>query len=194
MSGTGLVTALKAGSADITAAAGGQTGRRTVQVALARFRVTLSAQSVTALGTCDDFTQGLTNGEFAVKVLAVAPGGVTETLVETPGYPGNPASLQAFILSEGETQSLNQSASFTLNGETGQFVRAQFHATEWDEQIVIFPPSIRWIHEDRMSDASTSRTHSYVNGTFSSLGPNTLTIGNSSCGLRLNYSVAVVPQ
>jgi hypothetical protein len=194
VSGTGLVTALKAGTADVTATAGSREGRRTLQVALARFRVTLTAQSVTALGTCDDFTQGLTSGEFAVKVLGVAPGGVTETLFATPGYPGDPSDPGGYILGEGASATLNGTQAFTVNGEAGQFVRAQFHATEWDTQIVVIPPSIRYLHDDRMDDASVSRTHSYANGTFGSLGPNSLTIGNSSCGIRLNYSVSVAPQ
>jgi hypothetical protein len=194
VSGTGLVTALKAGSADVTATVGSREGRRTVQVSVARFQVTVALQGVTALSTCDDVTQGLTNGEFAVRALAVAPGGATQTLVSTTGYPGNPDGLLVYNLSEGETQSLSGTASFTLTGEAGQFVRTDFRATEWDQQIVVIPPSIRWIHDDRMSDTSASRTHSYANGTFGSLGPNSLTIGNSSCGIRLNYSVSVAPQ
>jgi hypothetical protein len=194
VSGTGLVTALKAGSADVTATVGSREGRRTVQVSVARFQVTVALQGVTALSTCDDVTQGLTNGEFAVRALAVAPGGATQTLVSTTGYPGHPDGLLVYNLSEGETQSLSGTASFTLTGEAGQFVRTDFRATEWDQQIVVIPPSIRWIHDDRMSDTSASRTHSYANGTFGSLGPNSLTIGNSSCGIRLNYSVSVAPQ
>jgi len=194
VSGTGLVTALKAGTAEVTAAVGSQTGRRTLQVAVARFQLTLSVQSVTALGTCDDFTQGLTNGEFATRVLAVAPGGVQRTIDETGGYPGNPANLLVYNLAAGASASINETEVFTLNGETGQSLRVQFHATEWDQQIVVIPPSVRLIHDGDMSDESVSRTHAYGNGTFGSLGPNTLSIGNSSCGIRLNYTMAAVKQ
>jgi hypothetical protein len=194
VSGTGLVTALKTGNADVTAAFGSQTGRRTVQVSPARYRLSLNVQSVTALATCDDVTQGLTNGEFAARVLSITADGERVTLAETREYPGDPGDLRVYNLADGASRSIDASRTYTLNGEAGQSVRVQFNATEWDEQIVIIPPSIRWIHDNRLDDATISRTHSYANGTFSSLGPNTLTLGNSSCGIRLNYSITAERQ
>lgn len=195
VSGTGLVSALQRGTADITATFSAQTGRQTLQITLARFAVTLTTQSVTALATCDDVTQGLTNGEFATRVLAITPGGQQVTMDQTSGYPGDPDSPRGHNLSEGESASVGATRTFTLDGESGQFVRVQFNATEWDEQIVVIPPSIRWIHDSRLNDASTSRTHSYSSGTFGSLGPNTLTLGNaSSCGIRLSYQISAVRQ
>ncbi|MEZ5318093.1 MAG: Ig-like domain-containing protein [Vicinamibacterales bacterium] len=194
VSGTGLVTTLKPGTTDITAAYQSQTGRGTLQVKTATYRVSVTAQSITVLGTCDDFTQGLTVGEFAIRVLAIAPGGVQRTLSQTREYPGNPDNLYDFQLGEGASATLNDSTTFTLPGESGQFVRVQFNATEWDNQIVIIPPSTRKVHDDNMDDRSTSRTHSFTGSTFSSLGPNTLSLGNSSCGIRLNYSVSASQQ
>jgi hypothetical protein len=191
VSNTGLVSALKIGTADISAAYASQTGRRTLQVSAAMFRVSLTVQSVTALSTCDDVFQGLTNGEFAARVLAVGSNGTQLTMTQTTSYPGNPDNLLVYNLSEGESQSFTAaSETFTIRGEAGQSLRVQFNATEWDQQIIVIPPSTRWVHDSRLDDASTSRTHSYANGTFSSLGPNTLTIGNSSCGIRLNYSIS----
>jgi hypothetical protein len=194
VSGTGLVTAVRTGNVDVTAAFSGQSGRRTLQVSPAQFQLTLVVQSATALNTCDDVTQGLTNGEFALRVQAVTPGGGTTTVVQSSGYPGDPGGPRGYNLSANESASLDVTRTFTLQGASGQSLRVQFNATEWDEQIVVIPPSIRWIHDSRLSDASTSRTHSYANGTFGSLGPNTLTLGNSSCGLRLSYTVSATRQ
>lgn len=190
VSGTGLVSALTTGTADVTAAFSGQTARRTLQVAVARFRLDVTAQSVTALSTCDDVTQGLTEGEFTVRILGIPPSGSSVLFFETPEYPGNPNNLQGFNLAQGASGSINATRTFTLDGALGQSLRIQFNATEWDEQIVLIPPSIRWIPDSRLNNASTDRTHSYSNGTFTSLGPNTLTLGNSSCGIRLNYTIS----
>jgi hypothetical protein len=194
VSGTGLVTAVGLGNADVSATFSSQTGRRTLQVSAALFSVSLTAQSVTALSTCDDVTQGISNGEFAVRVLAVTADGAQVAISQTNQYPGNPDNPQGYNLSEGESASLSASRTFSIRGEAGQFLRLQFNATEWDAQIIVIPPSIRNVHDSRLDDAASSRTHSYSNGTFSSLGPNTLTLGNSSCGIRLSYSIAAVRQ
>jgi hypothetical protein len=194
VSATGLVNALKIGTADVTATHSSQTGRRTLQIAAALFNVALAVQSVTALSTCDDVIQGSGAGEFGVRVLAVTPGGGQVTMSTTTDYPGDPDELRGLSLSSGQSSSLNANRTFSIRGETGQSLRVQFNATEWDEQIIIFPPAIRWVHDSRLSDASTSRTHAYANGSFGSLGPNTLTLGNSSCGIRLNYSVSATRQ
>jgi len=195
VSATGLLTALKAGTADISATFSAQTGKRTLQVASAQFRINLTAQSVTALSTCDDVTQGLTVGEFNTRVQTVRPGGAVDVMEPTDGsYPGNPNNLFTYELRDDQVLTFNLSRTYQLPGETGQFVRVQFNATEWDTQIVIIPPSVRWIRDSRMDDESSSRTHSYANGTFSGLGPNTLTLGSGSCSIRLNYTIAATKQ
>lgn len=188
---TGLLSSLIPGTSDISAVFGAQTGRQTAQISTAQYRVTITAQSVTALGTCDDFTQGLTSGEFAVRVLAIPTTGSQVTMDQTTGYPGSPSGPAGYNLAEGASRTITDTRNFTLNGQASQNVRIQFNATEWDEQIVIIPPSIRWIHDSNMDDRTTSRTHSYSNGSFTGLGQNTLTLGNSSCGIRLNYTVSV---
>jgi hypothetical protein len=190
VSGTGLVTSLTTGAIDISAAFQGRTGKATVQVSAASFQFEVTVQSVTALNTCDDFTQGLSNGEFTVRVLAIESDGSQTTLVNTGGYPGNPDNLKFYSLGRNESKTLNVRRTFTVPGRTGQFVRFQFNATEWDDQVVIIPPSTRKVPDGDMNNRSTTRTHSYANDSFGSLGPNTLTLGNSSCGIRLNYTVS----
>ena len=194
VSATGLLTALRPGTSDISVSYASQTARRTAQVSVARFRLSLAVQSVTALATCDDFTQGLTSGEFAVRVRAIVTSGATSTLSQTTGYPGDPDALRVHNLGAGESANLNANGSFVLEGRTGEFLRVQFNATEWDEQIVLIPPSIRWVRDSRLSDESTSRTHGFANGAFSGLGPNTLTLGNSSCGIRLSYTLTATRE
>ena len=195
VSATGLLTALKTGTADISAAFSSQTGRGTLQVASAQFRIALALQSITALSTCDDFTQGLTVGEFATRIQTTRSGGNVDILDETDSsYPGNPNNLLIYELREDQTLTFSVTRNYTLTGEAGQFVRVQFNATEWDSQIVIIPPSTRWIHDSRMDNDSISRTHSYTNGTFSGLGSNTLTVGNSSCGIRVGYTIGATRQ
>ena len=73
-------------------------------------------------------------------------------------------------------------------------MRVEFRATEWDEQIVLIPPSTRWIPDNDMNNRLGTRTHSYGNGTFGNLGPNTITIGSGGCQIRLNYDVTATRQ
>ncbi len=194
VSSTGVVTAQATGTVDVTATYQAQTGKATVQVRAATFAVEVDVQSVTALDTCDDVTQGLGNGEFAVRVLAVLADGSQFTMSQTTGYPGNPKKLKVFELGRNQSQSLGSTRTFTLPGQAGQSVRLQFSATEWDQQIVVFPPSTRWVPDSHLNNRSASRTHAFSNDSFTGLGPNTLTVGNSSCGMRLNYTVRATRQ
>jgi hypothetical protein len=194
VSGTGLVTSRTKGTADISAVYQGRTARATARVEAASYRLEVAIESVTALDTCDDFTQGLGSGEFAVRVLAIETNGGQTTLVNSGSYPGNPDNLRVYNLGRNESQSLSARRTFTIAGTDGQFLRLQFNATEWDEQIVIFPPSTRWVPDSDMNNRSATRTHTFSGGSFGNLGPNTLTLGNSSCGIRLNYTVSATRQ
>ncbi len=189
VSATGLLTALRAGTVDVSATYQGVVGRRTIQISPAQFRVTVALQSITALSTCDDFTQGLTQGEFAYQVKVVDPTGATATLAETNDYPGDPAAPRGENLSQGESVNLSTSRAYTMSGTTGQSLRVEFRATEWDSQIVIFPPSTRAVHDSDMDNRLGTRTHSYSNGTWTNTGPGSITLGASGCQIRLNYSV-----
>lgn len=189
VSTTGLLTGRATGTVDVTATVDNLAGRRTVRVDPVRFRVGVRLTGVTALDTCDDFTQDLTNGEFAFQVRTVRADGSTTTMVETAGYPGNANNPSGVTLGRNGTRTLTDVANFTLDGAAGQFVRVEFRATEWDEQIVVFPPSIRWVPDDSMNNRLGTRTHAYSNGNFSNLGPNSITLGASGCQIRLNYDV-----
>lgn len=191
VSATGLLTAVATGTADISATYQGRMGRGTAQVSAARYELSVTANSVTALDTCDDFTQGLSNGEFALRVRVETTGGGGLTMTTTSNYPSRSGAIS---LGRNETRSITTVRDFTLNGAPGQFLRVLFDATEWDQQIVLLPPSTRDIHDSRMSNRTTSRAHGFDNGSFGPLGSNTLTIGNSSCGIRLNYTVTATRQ
>lgn len=189
VSATGLVTARATGTADISATFDTQTGRRTVQVSAARFAVTVKLSGITALDTCDDVFQGLTEGEFAVQVSFSLADGTTNTVLESANYPGDTNNMQGFALGRNETRAFSNERTYTLQGEPGQFVRVRFRATEWDAQVVLLPPSTRWVPDSDMNDRSTTATHSYANGTWSGLGASSLTLGSGGCAIRLNYTV-----
>ncbi|MGD9902090.1 MAG: Ig-like domain-containing protein [Vicinamibacterales bacterium] len=194
VSATGLLTAVSTGTADVTATFENTVGRRTVQVSAARFRLRVQLTGITAIDTCDDFTQDLTNGEFAFQVRTVLANGSADTLTSTSGYPGNTANLSAVTFAKGGTQTLSNVETYTLDGTAGQFVRVEFRATEWDSQIVIIPPSVRWVPDDDMNNRLGAQTHSYANGTFTNLGPRAITLGPGGCQIRLNYEVTATRQ
>ena len=195
ISATGVLSALTIGTARISASYQNQTASRELDVQALRFQLTVDRFSVEVLGTCDDFTQGLTRGEFTTRVSVVDSNGTEIYEFETPSYPGDPDRLSALINGGlGQSSTLPGAAERTLSGQAGQSLRVNFRATEWDEQIVIFPPSIRLVRDSDMNDRSTSRTHSYSGTAFTSLGANTLTLGSGDCSVRLHYSVTAVSQ
>jgi hypothetical protein len=192
VSATGLVTGVRTGTADISAAYQGQTGRRSLAIGAASWNVRIALTSVTALETCDDFTQGLTDMEVAYRASVVRPDGRQTVLADT-GYPGNPSGTRlagAVELRTGQVVRLSEATTVTLPGTAGQFVRVEFRATEWDEQVVVFPPSIRWVRDDSMDDRLGTRSHAYANGSWSNLGNNSITLGVSGCRLRLDYQAS----
>jgi hypothetical protein len=191
VSSTGLVTARTSGNTDIAASYQGQTGRQTVSVGAAEWDVVVNLASFTAVETCDDFTQGLDTMEVAYKVAVVLANG-QETVLADTGHPGSPSGSNLTGVSrlrQGQVVSLNRSRTFRLPGTAGQSARVEFRATEWDEQIVVIPPSVRWVRDDRMNNRSGSRSHSYANGSWSSLGNSSITLGSSGCRAQIDYSV-----
>jgi hypothetical protein len=192
VSSSGLVTALASGSADISASYQGQSARQTLSIGAGQWDLQIEVASFTALETCDDFTQGLDSMEVAYKVSVVLANGQQAVLADT-GYPGNPSgsTLNGVVrLREGQVVALNASRTFRLPGRTGESARVEFRATEWDEQVVVIPPSIRWVRDDRMNDRSGARGHGYENGRWSGLGNNSITLGGSGCRARMDYSVS----
>jgi hypothetical protein len=194
VSASGLVTARGTGLAQIVAVFEGQSAQRNVTVAPPIFQFTINNVSLTAIGTCDDFLQGSGIGEFAARGRIIRTGASTLTLFESPGYPGNPDDLRVYSLQDNASLNLTSSASFNLAGDTGQSVRIEFNATEWDEQIVIIPPSIRFVRDSDMNNRSASRTHAFSGSNFGDLGAQSIVIGNQSCGIRLNYFIASTVQ
>lgn len=195
VSSRGLVTGVRIGTTEITAEFQGQSGRMTLQIVPPLMLVAFEMQSITALETCDDVTQGLDRGEFAYRVRLVDADGGRILMEAAPSdYPGNPNNLRHVILGRNQPLTLTARHAYELRAEAGQFVRLEFNGTEWDDEIVIIPPSIRKIHDSRLSDRGVTRTHQYSNGTFTSIGSNSITVGNASCGLRLDYQVAVTRE
>jgi hypothetical protein len=191
VSGTGFVTAVGLGNADISAAFAGSTGRRTLIVAAARWDIQIRLTSLVVLESCDDFTQGLTNAELAYKISYVEPSG-RETVLRDTGYPGSPDGDNlrgAERINAGSVVNLGTSRTARLPGENGQFLRLEFRATEWDTQIVLIPPSTRWVRDSDMNGRLGTATHSFANGGWSGLGNRSITLGASGCRVRLDYSV-----
>jgi hypothetical protein len=109
------------------------------------------------------------------------------------GHPGSPSggNINGVVrLREAQVVRLDRSETFRLPGSAGQFARVEFRATEWDEQIVVIPPSTRWVRDDRMDDRSGARSHSYANDSWSGLGNNSITLGGSGCRARIDYRVS----
>jgi len=191
VSSTGVLSTIKTGNVTVTASYSGKSGSTPVSVEAKQFSLQVTLDSFVIVSTCDDFTQGLTEGEYAVKFTATDPGGNVTTLYATTGYPGNPSKL--YVLPKkaaGAVNTINTSKSYSLPGQSGQYVKVQFRATEWDSQIVLIPPSTRWVRDGKMNDRSTTRTHSYSGGTFGNLGSNTLTLGSGNCRIQANYHIS----
>lgn len=191
VSSTGVLSTIKTGSVTVTASYSGKSGSTPVSVKAKQFSLRVTLDSFVIVSTCDDFTQGLTEGEYTVKFTTTDPGGNVTTLYATTGYPGNPSKL--YVLPKkaaGAVNTINTSKSYSLPGQSGQYVKVQFRATEWDTQIVLIPPSTRWVRDGSMNDRSTTRTHSYASGTFGSLGANTLTLGSGNCRIQAKYQIS----
>ena len=73
-------------------------------------------------------------------------------------------------------------------------MRVEFRATEWDTQLVLIPPSIRFVPDSDMNNRQGTRTHTYSNGNFTNLGPGSVTLGSGGCQIRLNYDVTATRQ
>lgn len=195
VSASGLVSARGTGSAQIVAVFEGQSAQRGVTVAAPSFRFTINSVSVTAFGTCDDFTQGSGSGEFAVRGRIFRSGGAsTITLFQTTDYPGDPNDLRFYRLADNASLNLTASSVFTFAADPGSSVRVEFNATEWDERLVIIPPSIQNVRDDDMDNRAASNTHSFTGSAFSGLGSRSISIGNSDCGIRMNYVIAAEQQ
>lgn len=192
VSTTGVLTPLKTGNVTVTATYQGKSGSSPVAVEAPQFSLRVTLDSFVVISTCDDFTQGLTEGEYSVKFTTADASGRVTDLFSTASYPGS--TSRPVVLSNGRAGAVSAvgvDKTYSVSGQAGQSVRVRFNATEWDSQIVLIPPSTRWIHDGDMDDRSTSRTHSYSNGTFTGLGANSLTLGSGNCRIQANYTVTL---
>ncbi|GAB5536948.1 MAG: hypothetical protein Rubg2KO_31970 [Rubricoccaceae bacterium] len=149
--------------------------------------VTLTAQSVRALGDCDDASKSeyqiqvaiLDSGNNPVADLALQP---QTTYGVWPG--GANAATNYVWLLDGETATFDESLSFQrpLDGSGGFAVVAS--AIEWDAN---------GDRDARMDDVSSVKSHPYSNGVFEDIvGTQTVRVrGDRSCDLVITYGLTV---
>lgn len=190
VSATGLLSSLKEGTANISAAFGTQTGRGTAQVTAALFNVTIVANSVTALSSCDGAFDGAANGEFGLRTDVLLRDGTTVSVHSTEGYPGDPLDPVYWNVADGGTRPVGATKTVTIPGRPSEFVSVAFSATEWDRALVAVGNTL-WMHDRRMDDRRDTRTHQFGNGALTGQGPNTVQLGDSTCGIRLNYTISM---
>ena len=187
---TGTLNSVKEGTANITAAFGGQTGRGTAQVTAALYDVTIVANSVTALSSCDDVFDGAANGEFALRTQVFLRDGTGGLVHSTDGYPGDPFNLDYWNVTGGGTRPIGATRTFTIPGRPSEFVSVEFGATEWDQTLIAVGGS-RWVHDRRMDGQLGLKTHQFSSGALLGQGPNTMVLGDAACGIRLNYTISI---
>jgi len=193
VSATGMLSSVKEGTANIIAAFGAQTGRGTAQVTAALYDVTLVANSVTALSSCDDFFDGSANGEFALRTEVVLRDGTTVAVHSTDAYPGDPIEPVFWNVADGGTRPIGVTRTFTIPGRPSEFVSVRFSATEWDRALVAVGNSL-WMHDRRLDNRRDTRTHQFANGALAGQGANTVQLGDSTCGIRLSYTISMIKK
>lgn len=186
--GSGLVRGVSEGTVQITGTYQGQSAQYGMMVSPLSYRFEVRTTSMTALGSCDGILDD--TGEFALQVNVKATNRTDFTQYETTGYPG-PAHLN---LEKGNSRTTASVRTFDMVTREAYTVTVELRATEWDTQIVVFPPSTRDVREDDMNNRSNTRVHRFTNGQWSELGPRRVEIGNSSCGIRLDYEISVTRQ
>lgn len=192
VSASGMLTSLKVGTANITAAFGSQTGRGTAEITVAEYEVTIAANSVTALASCDDFFAGPTNGEFAVRTDVILTDGTSVNIHSTEGYPGNRSDPVYWNVAGGGSRTIGSTKKVTIPGRDLSFVSVIFRATEWDS-TTLFGNTV-WTPDSRMNDQSATGHHQWFRGVLTSAGPNELALGDSDCGIKLNYTITMAKK
>jgi hypothetical protein len=193
VSAAGLLSSLREGATSITAAFGAQTGRATAQVTAPLFDVTIVANSVTAVSSCDSVFDGSANGEFAVRTQVFLRNGTTVPVHSTDGYPGDPLDPVFWNVADGGTRPIGSTKTFTIPGRPSEFVSVEFGATEWDQALVVVGGT-RWVHDSRMDGRLELKTHQFSNGALLGQGPNTVQLGDAACGIRLNYTISMTKR
>jgi hypothetical protein len=141
----------------------------------ARTTLTLDFTYVEVIEDCDG-VEG--DGDFNFEVLASPPGTgpwdivYRETISLGPG---------------GKSRTIGR-RSYTIDATDDAAVAVSFRASEMDQSIfgAVFA-------DDRLDDAYAYIDHEFSNGAWSSLGPQSITLGSSGCRVRLYWSAAA-PQ
>ena len=192
VSSTGLLESVKAGTANITAAFGSQTGRAMAEVSVPQYEVTIVADSVAALSSCDDFFAGPANGEFALRTDVVGPDGASVTVHSTEGYPGNRSDPVYWNVAGGGSRAIGSTKTVTIPGSDLSAVVVIFRATEWDS-TTLFGSTV-WTPDSRMNDQVAKSQHQWFHGLLTGAGPNELRIGDSDCGIKLRYTITMAKK
>jgi hypothetical protein len=73
--------------------------------------------------------------------------------------------------------------SYTIDAINGKLIHVEFNAAEFDETI------FGDVYDDERLDHTSARVdHVFRNGTWSNLGPQSITLGGSGCRVRLYWS------
>ena len=176
VSGSGLVTAVRAGSAEITASYTEGSARREemtivmVERELPEYQLTVSVSSIRIIEDCDlgPIIQA-GPGEFSYRVTTRFPedaGSVTLT-----------ERSSRVSRSNGQSITIGRSRTERFVGDGGS-INVGYRLTEWDANSA----------DSRMNNRSGSRNHSLRNGQWSSTGSNSIQIGVNNCSAELRYS------
>lgn len=136
----------------------------------ARSRLTLDFASITAIEHCDGLFEG--DGDFEFKVWIVRPDEYRLHMFN---------SMEA-LGPGGKTKRLG---SFSFNAVDGDIVTVHFEASEWDHDIFG-----NVYHDSRLSSAKGTRSHRFRDGTWTSLGYNSLLLGSEGCRVRLDWTAS----
>jgi hypothetical protein len=109
-------------------------------------------------------------------------------LHETTGYPGKDSNpfLDALSLGQGQTATFPLFFATPLPVSPAPVVRVWFRATEWDTL-----GSNIWVRDPTMNDRALYIEHRYISGSWTNLGPQTITLGDvGSCQVSMSYSAS----
>jgi hypothetical protein len=175
----GRVTGHAAGAVTIRATHEGVEGALQAVVLGRGWQVRVIVQRLECLGDCEDFTQG--QGDFAYSLELATENVTGQILAGTSNYPSSGSVVR---LGTNESVNINRTGEFSTRDADGRLVDLTFRATEWDERLG--SPVV----DSRMNDESSTARYQYrANQDWLPNGPNYITIGSSSCRLRLHYTL-----
>lgn len=179
VSSGGRVTAVAPGSSTVSAAFRGYTGQLPVQVmAVDNIQVvSVLLNTIIVDGTCDtdSIFESHGDGEFTFR-FEVERSGTGRTLVWA-------TDRQTFALGPTPIPG-NRGLEFTRNVSQGEDFILWFTATEWDGLLGADP---------KLDGATAGRSHTYQGGRWVATGTS-ISLGSSSCGATIQWSLSSRPQ